>query len=236
MTEFPYQIIDLTHTLDELTPSWDSSCGFKCQLSFDYADCDTHVQFRVQEIKMPAGIGTHMDAPAHCIPNGTTIDQLPLSKFLAPCNVINISESAHEYFSLLPQDIAHFESSHGSILPGSFVMVQTGWEQFWSDQKKYRNNYIFPSVSAEAAIILLKKGVCGLGIDTLSPDRPEDGYPVHQLFLSNGKYLIENAANLANLPAQGSFILALPIKIRDATEAPIRLIGLINKIKNEVKD
>lgn len=71
-----------------------------------------------------------------------------------------------------------------------------------------------------------------VGIDTLSLDRPADGFPVHKLFLGNGKYIVENVANLANLPITGSCILALPIKVRGATEAPIRLIGLIKEETN----
>jgi kynurenine formamidase len=51
---------------------------------------------------------------------------------------------------------------------------------------------------------------------------------VHQAFLGSGKILIENVANLDKIPAIGAFIMALPIKIKDATEAPIRLIGLTN--------
>ncbi|WP_341752076.1 MULTISPECIES: hypothetical protein [unclassified Candidatus Tisiphia] len=50
--------------------------------------------------------------------------------------------------------------------------------------------------------------------------------------MSNGKYIVENVANLANIPITGSCILALPIKVRGATEAPIRLIGLIKEETN----
>ena len=71
------------------------------------------------------------------------------------------------------------------------------------------------------------------GIDTLSPDRPEDSFKVHQIFLGAGKILIENVANLDSMPPVGGFIMALPIKIKDGTEAPVRLIGLIES-KNEV--
>lgn len=61
---FPYKIIDLSHILDEATIAWDGNCGFEHILETDYADCASEVPFRVQKIKMPAGIGTHIDAPA----------------------------------------------------------------------------------------------------------------------------------------------------------------------------
>ena len=68
-----------------------------------------------------------------------------------------------------------------------------------------------------------------LGIDTLSPDRPEDGFKVHKNFLGAGKIIIENVANLDSMPPSGSFVLILPIPIKDGTEAPVRLVGLIER-------
>jgi kynurenine formamidase len=227
---FPYKIIDLTHTLDKQIPSWSGDCGFNIEVKLDYSDCLQNEEFRVQQFKMHAGIGTHMDAPAHCIPGSTTINQIPLSQLIAPCVVIDVSSFCHERYSLSLTDIERFEGQYGVINEGSFVMIKTGWEKFWGDPEKYSNNHVFPSISVEAAEILTKRGVCGLGIDTLSLDGPADGFPVHKLFLGNGKYI--NVANLANLPIIGSCILALPIKIRGATEAPLKLIGLIKEETN----
>ncbi len=54
---FPYKIIDLTHTLDEQTPSWSGGCGFNIDVKLDYSDCRQNEEFRVQQFKMHAGIG-----------------------------------------------------------------------------------------------------------------------------------------------------------------------------------
>lgn len=226
MTIFPYEIIDLTHTLDENIPSWTGGCGFRHHVVQDFDDCTTDVKFRNQEINMQAGIGTHMDAPAHCISGGMTIDQLLLSDLIAPCVMIDVSQKAHEKYSVSVEDIISFEQEYGVIPAESFVMIRTGWERFWKDPEKYRNNLVFPSVSGDAAAFLMARDIKGLGIDTLSPDRPESGYPVHATVLGAGKYIVENASQLEKLPPQGSFILVLPIKIRGGAEAPVRLIGL----------
>ncbi len=63
-------------------------------------------------------------------------------------------------------------------------------------------------------------------------DREEDGFPVHQLLLNSGKYIIENIANCNKLPPTGASIIALPIKVKNGTEAPIRLVGVKNKNEN----
>ncbi len=222
------QIIDLTHTLDENTPSWSGECGFQHTITSDYADGNGEVKFRIQKITMHAGIGTHLDAPVHCIPNGLTVDQLSLRDLVAPGVVIDVSPSAHERYSVSPQDIKAFEDTHGRIAPRSLVIIRTGWERFWGEPKKYRNQLVFPAVSIEAAQLLLEREIVGLGIDTLSSDRADSGFPVHRAVLGAGKYLIENVANADQLPPVGSLILALPLKTRHGTEAPIRLIGLIH--------
>jgi len=225
--KFPYEIVDLTHTLHEGIPSWAGGCGFRHELKLDYGNCKTDVKFRVQQIKMHAGIGTHIDAPAHCVPGGMTVEQLSLQDLVAPCVVIDVSAAVHERYCISSQDIYDFEKEYGRIQPGSFVAIRTGWERFWNEPHKYHNNHIFPSVSKEAAELLLQRQIVGLGIDTLSPDRPEDGHPVHAAILGAGKYIIENIANSKGLPPVGSFILAFPPKAQGCTEAPIRLIALL---------
>ncbi len=221
-----FTLIDLTHPLSSSSPSWDGGCGFLHSLRGDY-DPLSPFKFRTYDITMQAGMGTHMDAPAHCIPGAKTLTDLDINDFLAPCLVIDVSRQAHERFSLSAADIEVFEEDNGRIPPEHFVIVYTGWDHYWSEPIKYRNNHVFPNISQEAAEILLERQIVGVGIDTLSPDRPEDGFPVHNLILGAGKYIVENIANASKLPPIGAYTFALPMKIQDSTEAPIRLVGFI---------
>ena len=220
-------LIDLTHTLTPEIPSWDGDTGFAIDTKLDYEDCDSEIKFRVQQIKMHAGIGTHMDAPAHCVPDGATIESIGIDKLFLPCIKIDISSKANASYSLTVADLENFEVNHGQCLAGTFVIVHTGWDQHWQTPARYQHNYIFPSISKEAAELLIARNVAGVGIDTLSPDRPSDGFIVHKLFLENNKIIIENIANATLLPVIGSYILAMPLKIKGATEAPVRLIAMV---------
>ncbi len=224
---FPYKLIDLTHTLHQNIPTWEGACGFKHNLCSDYSECEGEFKFRTHKIQMNEGIGTHIDSPSHSIEGGKFIHELDINELCMLCYVIDISGKAHESYIMQREDIINFEKTHGEIMPGSCVLVKTGWEKFWNDSAKYHNNYIFPSISLSAAELFLSKGVEALGIDTLSPDRPDQGFPVHQLFLGRGKILIENVANLDKMPKAGAYIMILPLKIQNGTEAPIRLVGLI---------
>lgn len=224
-----FTFIDLTHPLSSQTPTWNGRCGFVHECKLDYSDSQGEVKFRIQQLKMHAGIGTHMDAPAHCFPNEATIDQLTLDQLITNCLVIDVSGQSHATFSVEQKHIHQFEQKYGTIPQNSFVIVYTGWEKYWNHPDKYRNNHLFPNISKEAAKLLLERDIAGIGIDTLSPDRPNEGFAVHQLFLGAGKYIVENVANAHQLPPVGSYSLALPIYFTEGTEAPIRLIALVNK-------
>ena len=221
-----WRFVDLTHTLSSEIPSWSGTCGFQMEVMKDYGK-DSGIQFRTHTINLEAGIGTHMDAPSHCIQEGLTIDELSLEDLIAPCILLDVSDKSHDAYSLPSKDILEFEEKHGKIEESSFIIVHMGWDRFWKNPEAYRNNYHFPCISQEAAELFLERGVKGLGIDTLSPDRPESGYPVHQLLLSSGKYIVENVANTHLLPPKGAYTLALPIKVKEATEAPIRLVAMV---------
>lgn len=220
--------IDLTHELKHNIPVWDLSCGFHNKIVLDYNQCDGPAKFRVQAINCPAGIGTHMDAPAHCFPGAKTIDHFSLEQCRKSCVVINIADKAQadNGYQLTIEDINLFEEKHGDIALDSFVIVYTGWSKYWNNPEKYHNNLIFPSVSAEAAEYLLAKNIAGLGIDTLSPDIGESNFDVHRILLGANKFIIENIAQADLMPAVGADVLILPLKIKDGTEAPLRLVGV----------
>jgi kynurenine formamidase len=62
-----------------------------------------------------------------------------------------------------------------------------------------------------ANIVLARNGT-KIGIDTLSPDVPASGFPVHKIILGADKYSVENIAGLEKMPAIGAYGLTLPIK------------------------
>lgn len=95
-------------------------------------------------------------------------------------------------------------------------------------QSNIHNNHSFPSLSESVANILVARNVAGIGIDTLSPDGRDSGFPVHKIILGADKYIVENIAGLEKMPAIGAYVLTLPIKGLGLTEAPVRMVGLIN--------
>ena len=58
------------------------------------------------------------------------------------------------------------------------------------------------------------------------PDARDGLKPVHRRILGADKYLVENIANAKELPPIGAKVFVLPMKIKNSTEAPVRLIAI----------
>jgi kynurenine formamidase len=223
-----FKVVELTHLLSSGVPTWNGSCGFCLETKKDYDQ-----MFRVQQMKMHAGVGTHMDAPSHRIQGGSSIADIPLEQLIVPACVIDISAKANADYEVSIEDIKEYEREYGKIPPGSLVIAHTGWSRFWSDPEAYRNvdangQMHFPVFSSKAAEFLLTRDIAGIAIDTLSPDCLDLNFSVHKIILGAGKYIIENIANCSRVPPSGCYVIALPLRAEGATESPIRIIALIH--------
>jgi kynurenine formamidase len=210
-------------------PTWSDKQGLKKTIDIDYdRGC------RVMRYEFEGGIGTHIDAPAHFVPGGITIENIPLEKLVAPAYVIDVTTKVarNDTYMISADDLVAFEKTHGNIEPNSIVVGYTGWSKYWHDPAAYHNfnnkkQMKFPGFSPEAADFLLNRTIVGLGIDTLSPDGSNTTFPVHKKLLKLGVYLLENLTNLDAFPIIGSYIGVFPLKVTEGTEAPARVIGFI---------
>jgi len=219
------KLVDLTHDIHNNIPTWDTNCGFSLSIMQDH-EPESAFSFKVQHYNTPAGIGTHIDAPAHCFKGAPTVDALPLNTLFNPCVMIDVSGDADEDFLLSEQHLKTWEKQHGRIKKNSLAIIHTGWGRLWP-KPAYRNNLRFPAIGLDAARFLLTRDIRGLGIDTLSVDRPKSSFVVHREILGAHRFIIENVAHADLLPETGSYALSLPLKIKGGTEAPMRLVAFV---------
>jgi kynurenine formamidase len=218
-----FRLVDLTHSLSAKAPTWDNSLGFELQIRPDN-----------DYISMHTSTGTHIDAPSHFGDPYPTIDNLSLQQLIAPAIVIDVSAKATADYQISVQDLLDNEASYGAIASRTLIVGYTGWSNRWPDRKAYRNidtnnDVLFPTFSLDAIDYLLKKDIVGIAIDTFAPERitATTDYPLHKHLFAANKYIIENLANASLLPPRGAYIIALPLKVEGAGEAPARIIGLI---------
>jgi arylformamidase len=166
--------------------------------------------------------GTHMDAPFHFDPNGRTIDQVEIERYV--CNnalLLKIQKDSNQMIS--SDDITR--SSKCEIKENDTIVFSTGWEKRIKEKDNYINNN--PGLSKDAAEFLVEKKVNAVAIDCPSIDKGTDsGLIVHKTLLSNQILIIENLCNLYRFNNQRFTLLITPLKLVGASGSPIRAIGI----------
>jgi len=170
---------------------------------------------------------------------GLSVDQIPLSSLMGEALVLDIRKKValNPDYTLQLTDIQAWESQHGYIPPKSIVLLLTGWGQYWPHPEQYFGSQTptdpqtlhFPSFSkASAEFLVRERQIAGIGVDTASIDPGQSrDFPVHRILAGSDCFALENIANLEQLPSRGTWIIALPMKIKGGTGAPVRILGVI---------
>jgi kynurenine formamidase len=136
------------------------------------------------------------------------------------------------------EDFTSWEQTNGQIAPNAIVLIRTGYAKHWPDAAKYLGTaergeaavakLHFPGLHPDAASWLAEsRKVKALGLDTASIDYGQSTkYESHQILYGRDIPAFENLTNLDRLPARGSFVVALPMKIKGGSGAPLRAIAM----------
>jgi len=143
--------------------------------------------------------GTHVDAPAHFVPSGKTIDQIPLERFIGRGVVIDVSSLDR---SIKAKDITK---------SAEVMLFYTGGRGIY--------------LSEEGAKYLVGLGVKGVGIDAPSIG----DFNTHRVLLSNGIVIFENLINLQKLIEKEFTFFGAPLKIKKGSGSPIRAFAIIKE-------
>lgn len=217
------EIIDLSHRLEPLMPSWPTHAKFCQDLLESYAmgDSSAHHQLTMSEHS-----GTHLDAPVHFVAGAAGIDGTPLEHVLGRAATIEAPVGPNGVVAR--STIEAWEEEHGDIQRGDAVLFHFGWDRLWATRPQ-GNRFLkdWPGLGADAVQYLIDKEVRLAATDALSLDVfTSTEFPAHNMLLGRGILIGENFANLGRLPAF-SFFIGAPLKIKGGTGSPIRAMGLV---------
>ncbi|MGI9038545.1 MAG: cyclase family protein [Gemmatimonadota bacterium] len=131
------------------------------------------------------------------------------------------------------------DPGHGRIPEGGILLLRTGWGSRWDDRTAYLGTDLsgpeavaelhFPGLDPGAARWLVEnRDVTAVGLDTPSLDYGQStDFASHVALTSDNIAGFENVANLEELPATGSFVVALPMKIEGGSGGPLRIVAFI---------
>ena len=95
-----------------------------------------------------------------------------------------------------------------------------------------------PGPDAEAVRFLVEeRQVLGFGSEAIGTDAGQalhlkPPYPCHYYMHGSGRYGLQCLTNLDLLPATGAVLIAAPLKIKDGSGSPLRVIALVPSAAN----
>lgn len=234
------RIVDLTHSVGSDTIVWPTEQDFK--LVVQHAEhTPGGYYYASNRIEMPEHGGTHIDAPIHFAKGKQTLDQIPIDRMVGAAvkiDVTGLCARDRDYLAAI-SDFERWEVEYGRIQNDTIVLLNTGYAKFWPSRKDYLGTELrgedgvralhFPGLHPEAAAWLVReRHVKAVGIDTASIDYGQSTkFETHVALLSHNVPVFENLANLNDLPDRGFDVIALPMKIKNGTGGPLRIIAVL---------
>lgn len=155
--------------------------------------------------------GTHVDAPFHFVPDGVTIEALPLEVFVGPARVCAIEPGSH----ITAADV-------GKIgLKGETRVLFKTRNSALLHKAAYDPS--FAAFSVDGAKALVDAGVRLVGLDYLSAAHAEEQVSVHRAFLDHGVVVLEGV-DLSEVPAGHYELICPPVKLAGSDGAPCRAL------------
>ena len=239
------EVIDLTAPLNATTPVIRLPEPFGNTLSFSLSEISRYDErgpaWYWNDISTGEHTGTHFDAPVHWVTGANLEDvaQVPPSKLIAPAAVLDFTAeaAADPDFLLEVEHIRKWESEHGPLPEGGWLLYRTGWDARSGSQEEFLNADASgphtPGVSVDCARWLAAEApVHGIGVETVGTDAGaahsfDPPFPCHSSLLGAGKYGLTQLQNLARLPAQGAVVIAGPLPITGGSGSPCRALALV---------
>lgn len=230
--------IDLSYDFSDKTIYWPTAETFRFDTAFEGITPGGFYYSAFNFCAAEHG-GTHLDAPLHFAAGKWSTDQIPLENLTGDALVVDVSKKAlaNPDYQVAAEDIQEWEKTNGIIADNSIILFRTGYGSFYPDAKKYLGTdergaeavakLHFPGILPGAAEWLTRnRKIKALGIDVASIDYGQSkDFKTHQVFYSANIPGFENVANMDKLPAKGAYVIALPMKIKGGSGAPLRIIA-----------
>jgi arylformamidase len=180
---------------------------------YRFSDVDLGSKVTMTMLEIIAHTGTHIDAPRHFIPGGSTISDMPLDATIGPARVIEIKD---------PETIKVEELKKHNVREGERILCKTRNSPIVYESPKFIEDYVY--LDADAAVYLAEKKIILFGLDciTIGNFRNEESIvKTHQSLLEAGIYILEDCA-LANVPPGEYELLCLPLLMYHGDAGPCR--------------
>lgn len=156
--------------------------------------------------------GTHVDAPAHYLRGGATIDNMPKDAMIGTARVIGVQD---------PEIIIAEELAENDICAGEILLFRTR-NSTRTGKSRFVEDFVY--FSTLAAEFLANRQVRLVGIDALSVGGYRKNETIaHRVLLEAGVWIVENL-DLSRVSPGAYDFLCLPLNIQGAEASPARVL------------
>ncbi len=240
------EVVDLTAPLSRETPILELPPEFGQTQRFELEEIsrydDRGPAWYWNNFRTGEHTGTHFDAPNHWVTGKDNADiaSVPVTRLIAPAAVLDFSAqvAANPDYLIEIDDIRAWESDHGPLPDGGWLLVRTGWDARTSQQEAINaddSGPHSPGLSADCARwVADESAVIGMGVETVGTDAGaahsfDPAFPCHSALMGSNKYGLTQLQNLAQLPPTGAVLIAGPLPIVTGSGSPARVLALVER-------
>jgi kynurenine formamidase len=237
------EVVDLTAPLSAQTPILNLPDPFGQTWPFALTEISRYDErgpaWYWNNISTGEHTGTHFDAPIHWITgrDAADVSQVPAQRLIAPAVVLDRSADAAKDpdFLLEVDHVKAWESEHGPLPQGGWLLYRTGWDSRGEDADAFLNQGRTPGISIECARWLAEEApIQGVGVETVGTDAGaahsfDPPFPCHSFLLGRDKYGLTQLRNLDRLPPTGAVVVAGPLPIVNGSGSPCRVLALVER-------
>jgi arylformamidase len=206
-------IVDLTLPVASDMPHFDGTPPVYVAQSHRLDDAG----YRMCTVVLGTHSGTHVDAPSHFLADGSSVDQIDLSRCVGEALVLDLSHRR----PLEPITVDDLRAAGAGSISGQRILVRTDWDLRFGSPEYFTD---FPPLAPECASWLAASGTVLVGLDI--PSLHQTGYArMHEEMLGAGIVIVESLARLRELTQPRVLLSALPIKLAGADGAPVRAVA-----------
>lgn len=226
------KIVDLTHTIHPDIPIWPGDPA----VEFETVSQIEPDGYYLRKFSIGEHSGTHINAPNSFYAAGASIDRYPPQSLVAPAIAIDIRDKslANPDYTLTIDDVLNWEQQHRAIEPGNIIILHTGWQEKWSDNRAFfnrseRGTCHFPGFGKAATQFLLEeRSIAGVGTDTHGADPGQDEtFATNKLILEHQGIVLENLANLNQLPAADITLAIGILRLLGGSGSPVSVLAFV---------
>jgi arylformamidase len=210
------RMIDLTQVIQPTAP--DAQRKFVVRIHDALEEIPGKVRpegewYVMSDVDLMGHVGTHMEAPFHCLKKGADLSQIPLDRLGGDAVILNLVNAKAEGGVTL-QQVRDAARVAGGLRKGDIVFCRMGPT---------------PYFSTAPLKWLVEQGMKMMGVDSGGVELADDVTHAnvnHLVLFRAGIPLIENLANLNRVSRPRVKVYALPVPVRGLDAFPLRVIAV----------